>query len=218
MRQLGILLFSSIVAAACASNKPPEASSATVAHATDVPNNGPDFSPASADGLATAPAAKRAPANPTQPAPNLNPPAQTATNTGTNPNNDTVDNTWGNGADGSAGVNPAPGNAAASPAVRSPDADNSAVNQRDRSGTTLTPMDQGTSQADRTMTMQIRQAVMHDKTLSFTAKNVKIITLNGKVTLRGAVKTEAERSAIEAAARNVAGGAQVDSQIEVSSK
>ena len=215
MRQLGILLFSSIVAAACASNKPPEASSATVAQATDVPNNGPDFSPASADGLATAPTAKRAAANPTQPAPNLNPPNETATNTST-ANGDTVGNTWGNGADGSGSSNPSPNNAAASPAVRSPDADNSAVNQRDRSSGALTPMDQGTSQADRTMTMQIRQAVMRDKTLSFTAKNVKIITINGKVTLRGAVKTEAERAAIEKAASNVAGGAQVDSQLEVS--
>ena len=215
MRQLGILLFSSIVAAACASNQPPEASSATVAQATNTPNNGPDFSPASADGLATAPAATRTPANPTQPAPNLNAPTETAT--GTPPTNkDTVNNTWGNGADGSSGVSPSPGNAAASPAVRSPGADNTAVNQRDRSGNTLTPMDQGPSQADRNMTMQIRQAVMHDSSLSFAAKNVKIITINGKVTLRGTVKTDAERSAIEGAARNVAGGAQVDSQLEVS--
>jgi osmotically-inducible protein OsmY len=59
---------------------------------------------------------------------------------------------------------------------------------------------------------------MRDKSLSFTAKNVKIITINGKVTLRGPVKTEAERTAIEAAARGVAGGEQVDSQLEVSNK
>jgi hyperosmotically inducible protein len=77
-------------------------------------------------------------------------------------------------------------------------------------------MDQGTSEADRTMTQQIRQAVMRDKTLSFTAKNVKIITIRGKVTLRGPVKTEAERAAIEADARGVAGGAQVESQLEIS--
>ena len=211
MRQLGILLFSSIVAAACASNKPPEASSATVAQATNVPNNGPDFSPASTDGLATARAEKRAPANPTQPAPDLNAPRTTDTTTASN---DTQNNTWGNGTEGSAAVNPS--NAAASPAVRSPDVDNTAVNLRDRSGSTLTPMDQGPSQADRNLTMQIRQAVMHDSTLSFTAKNVKIITINGKVTLRGTVKTDAERTAIESAARNVAGGGHVDSQLEVS--
>jgi len=215
MRQLGILLVSSIVAAACASNKPPEASSATVAHATDVPNNGPDFSPASVDGLATARAAKRSPAAPTQPAPNLNPPAQTALNAPPT-NDDTANNTWGNGAEGSSATNGSPGNAAASPGVRSSDADNTAVNERDRSSAALTPMDQGPSPADRSITTQIRQAVMRDRSLSFTAKNVKIVTINGRVTLRGAVKTEAERAAVESAARKIAGSTQVDSQLEVS--
>ncbi len=58
---------------------------------------------------------------------------------------------------------------------------------------------------------------MKDKSLSFTAKNVKVITINGKVTLRGPVKSEAERSSIEAAARRAAGGgARVDSQLEIS--
>ena len=58
---------------------------------------------------------------------------------------------------------------------------------------------------------------MKDKSLSFTAKNVKIITIGGKVTLRGPVKSDAERAAIEAAARRAVGsGAQVDSQLEIS--
>jgi hypothetical protein len=218
MRQLGILLLSSIVAAACASNKPPEPSSATVARATNVPNNGPDFSPASADGLATAHAEKRSPAAPTQPAPNLNPPPETALNTPPTKaptNDDTANNTWGNGVEGSGSANPSPGNATASPRVRSSDADNTAVNQRDRSSTALTPMDQGPSPADRSITAQIRQAVMRDSTLSFTAKNVKIVTINGRVTLRGTVKTDAERAAIESAARKIAGSAQVESQLEI---
>lgn len=216
MRQLGILMFSSFVAAACASNQPPEASSATVAEASNQPNTGPDFSPASADGLATARAEKRAPANATQPAPQLNPGPQTASNT-TAPYNDAANSARGNGAEGSSGaLRPSPGNAAASPTVRAPDADNTAINQRDRNSDALTPMDQGTSQADRSITMRIRQAVMHDSSLSFTAKNVKIITINGKVTLRGPVKTDAERTAIENAARKVAGSAQIDSQLEVS--
>ena len=64
------------------------------------------------------------------------------------------------------------------------------------------------------ITQQIRQDLMKDKSLSFTAKNVKIITIDGKVTLRGPVKSDAERSAIEAAARRVTGN--VDSQLEVS--
>jgi hypothetical protein len=92
--------------------------------------------------------------------------------------------------------------------------DNTKVNQRDKSDTALTPMDQHNNQADLDITQKIRQAVMADGSLSFTAKNVKIITQNGKVTLRGPVNTAEERSAIEAAARKVA-GAQVDNQIEV---
>jgi hypothetical protein len=214
MRHLGILLVSSIVAAACASNTPPAASSDSVAQASNVPNKGPDFTPASSDGLAAAPADPRRANNATQPAPNLSPPVDNANNAV--PSSTASNGTWGKGADGSSGVNRTTGNAAATPAPRSSDADNSRINQRDRNSAALTPMDQGTSEADRTMTQQIRQAVMRDKALSFTAKNVKIITINGKVTLRGPVKTDAERSAIEADARAVAGGAQVDSQLEIS--
>ena len=92
--------------------------------------------------------------------------------------------------------------------------DNTKVNERDTNSAALTPVDQGNGDIDLRMTQQIRQAVMADGSLSFTAKNVKIITLNGSVTLRGPVNTAAERSAIEAAARKVA-GARVDNQIEV---
>jgi len=101
----------------------------------------------------------------------------------------------------------------------SPDAapapDNTKVNQRDTNASALTPMDQNNNSADLKITQQIRQAVMADGSLSFTAKNVKIITQGGKVTLRGPVKTDQERSNIEAAARKIAGVTQVDNQIEV---
>jgi hyperosmotically inducible protein len=93
--------------------------------------------------------------------------------------------------------------------------DNTKVNKRDANSAALTPMDQKENQTDLKITQQIRQAVMADSSLSFTAKNVKIITQNGKVTLRGPVKTEQERGAIEAAARKVAGATQVDNQLEV---
>lgn len=107
-------------------------------------------------------------------------------------------------------------NAAALP-VQNPSSapDNSRVNVRDKGGKTLTPMDQGPSEEDRKITQLIRQSVVKDGSLSFTAKNVKIITINGKVTLRGPVKTAAERSAIETAARNVTGVGQVDNQLEI---
>jgi hyperosmotically inducible protein len=93
--------------------------------------------------------------------------------------------------------------------------DNTKKNERDRNSAALTPMDQSNSEGDLKITQQIRQAVMADGSLSFTAKNVKIITQKGRVTLRGPVKTEQERSAIDAAARKVAGTTEVDNQIEV---
>jgi len=95
------------------------------------------------------------------------------------------------------------------------EADNTRVNARDRRGTTLTPMDQGSSEADRKLTQQIRETIVRDNSLSFTAKNVKIITLNGRVTLRGPVKTDAERRTISAAAKKIAGDAQVENYLEV---
>lgn len=107
-----------------------------------------------------------------------------------------------------------PASPAAAPVSAGTAPDNTKVNKRDTDSAALTPMDQGNGQTDLKITQQIRQAVMGDSSLSFTAKNVKIITVKGKVTLRGPVNTDAERSAIEAAARKVA-GASVDNQIEV---
>jgi hyperosmotically inducible protein len=127
-------------------------------------------------------------------------------------------------ADGSASTPPlsavrdpvpsSPPPAAAEGASR-PDADNTRVNKRDQGGATLTPMDQGKGDADLKMTQQIRKAVMGDGSLSFTAKNVKIITANGKVTLRGPVKTDQEHQAIVDSARKIAGASNVDDQLEV---
>src|SRR3954470_5518475 len=225
MRHLTLLLAGSLTALACASNNnPPAASSATVAQASNRPNQGPDFAPVSNDGVATAPNETRRTAAENQvapqPAPNLTPPSESA-------HNDTSTGTWGSSANGSTGVDTTSGNAAAAPADRSAEprdraqptrpggaADNTRINERDRSGATLTPMDQGSSEADRKITSDIRKALMSDGNLSFTAKNVKIITIDGKVTLRGPVKTAAERTAIEAAARRVTGN--IDSQLEVS--
>jgi len=121
----------------------------------------------------------------------------------------------GNGTTGSS-----TGNATALPNQSSPnanfEADNSRVNARDRNGAALTPFDQGSSEVDRTITSQIRRAIVGDSSLSFTAKNVKIITINGKVTLRGTVKTDDERMRVAAAAKRIAGDAQVENFLEVS--
>jgi hyperosmotically inducible periplasmic protein len=93
--------------------------------------------------------------------------------------------------------------------------DNTGRNVRDRSGATLTPGDQSETETDRTLTQRIRQAVVADETLSTTAKNIKIITTHGVVTLRGPVKTPQEKVVIEAKARQIAGAERVDSQLEI---
>lgn len=96
-------------------------------------------------------------------------------------------------------------------------ADNSGANERDRSGVTVTPMDQGNSPDDLRITQAIRKAVMADDALSVNAQNVKIITRNGVVTLRGPVQNVQERASIEAKATSEAGVTRVDNQIELTS-
>ena len=93
-------------------------------------------------------------------------------------------------------------------------ADNTDKNERDRNGATLTAGDQGGSEADRTVTQQIRQGVMDQSALSTTGKNVKIITVDGVVTLRGPVKTEQEKATIASIAQHVKGVTRVDNQLE----
>ena len=93
-------------------------------------------------------------------------------------------------------------------------ATNTKINDRDRHGA-LTPMDQGGSATERNITASIRKGVVSDKSLSFMAKNVKIITTGSKVTLRGPVKSDQERSAIETRAKQTPGVTEVDNQLEV---
>lgn len=95
------------------------------------------------------------------------------------------------------------------------EADNTGVNERDREGSALTPLDQGSSEADIELTQSIRQALMDADALSFTAKNVKIITRDGQVVLRGTVKSAAERSTIQRLAKDAAGKGRVTNQLEV---
>jgi osmotically-inducible protein OsmY len=71
---------------------------------------------------------------------------------------------------------------------------------------------------DRTLSQQIRKAVMDDTTLSTYAHNVKIISQNGTVTLRGPVRSEEEKAAIEAKAKAVAGVTAVNNELTVAPK
>jgi osmotically-inducible protein OsmY len=100
-------------------------------------------------------------------------------------------------------------------AEQSPAADNTGKNERDRSGETQTSGDQSNSSQDTQTTAAIRRAVVKDKSLSATAKNVKIITANGTVTLRGPVKNDAEKTKIAELAQSAAGSAKIDNQLEV---
>ena len=94
-------------------------------------------------------------------------------------------------------------------------ADNTGKNERDRDNKTLTPGDQSAKPEDRKLTQAIRQAVMKDKSLTMTAKNIKIITAEGKVTLRGPVNNAEEKTKIHDLAKAAAGEVPVDNQLEV---
>ena len=93
--------------------------------------------------------------------------------------------------------------------------DNTATNERDRSGETKTSGDQSNSSTDLKVTQAIRRALMKDRELSTMAKNIKVVTANGQVTLRGPVKTVQEKTKVDQIARSAAGGARIDDQLEV---
>src|SRR5262249_24953056 len=108
--------------------------------------------------------------------------------------------------------------ASADPPAAGTPADNTGKDVRDRSDATVTPFDQSESKADRTLTQRIRQAVVDDDALSTNAKNVKIITQNGMVTLRGPVKNAEERQRVVAKAQQIAGEKNVNNQLEITAK
>lgn len=93
--------------------------------------------------------------------------------------------------------------------------DNTARNARDRTARSLTPLDQGSSKNDTLITAQIRKAIIATKKMSVNARNVKIITVSGKVTLRGPVNTAEEKRAITEIAGRIASADLVDCQLEV---
>lgn len=206
------LAILSCIASACASDPPPPAaSSATVDVATNTPSASTE--PVKTDVMLAAEADRRSEQAARAPAlePQANAPAANAEKA---PAPATAAPAPASPAATSPTRTAAVDNAASTPAPPSAP-DNSRVNARDRSGDTLTPVDQGGSEADRKLTQQVRQAVMQDSSLSFAAKNIKIITVNGKVTLRGPVKTEQERAAIDAAAKRIAGASQVENLLEL---
>ena len=96
-----------------------------------------------------------------------------------------------------------------------PAVDNTKVNERDRSKDELTADQQKENRSDRDITQQIRQSLMKDKTLSTYAHNVKVIAQDGQVTLKGPVRSDDEKRAVEAKAAEVAGAGKVTNEMSV---
>lgn len=97
-------------------------------------------------------------------------------------------------------------------------ADNTKANQRDRNSSEPTADQQSNNRSDTDITKQVRRALVADKSLSTYAHNVKVITQNGSVTLKGPVRSEEEKQAVEQKAAAVVGADHVSSQITVASK
>jgi hyperosmotically inducible periplasmic protein len=96
-----------------------------------------------------------------------------------------------------------------------PAPDNTKTNQGDANSGAVTAQQQNENPADRQTTKQIRRSLMKDSALSTYAHNIKIITRDGKVTLKGPVRTEDEKASIGAKAEAVAGSGNVRNRLTV---
>lgn len=143
-------------------------------------------------------------------------PVPSSTTPGTSGATNDASNTTNPTPSGSAyapGDSTAPDDTSRAPSATSPE--NTAINERDASGATKTPIDQDETQADVNRTAEIRQRIVDQDGLSINARNAKVITQGGKVTLRGPVESQAEKDTLDRIAREVAGDANVDNQLEV---
>jgi hyperosmotically inducible periplasmic protein len=96
--------------------------------------------------------------------------------------------------------------------------DNTKVNQQDRNSSAPTADQQKENPSDRQLTQQIRRAITKDSSLSTYAHNVKIIVQNGTVTLKGPVRSDEEKQAVEAKAAQIAGADKVTNDLQVAQK
>lgn len=94
-------------------------------------------------------------------------------------------------------------------------ADNSKLNERDRGSESVTPFDQSETKPDIETTAAIRRSIVKEPGLSSLAQNVKIVTRDGRVTLRGPVKDRNEKATVERLAHTAPGVSAIDSQLEV---
>ena len=99
-----------------------------------------------------------------------------------------------------------------------PAPDNSKNNQQDQNTDRPTADQQRENGADRQLNKQIRQSIMEDKSLSTYAHNVKIISQDGQVTLRGPVRSKEEKRIVESKAAEIAGAGKVTSELQVAAQ
>ena len=104
---------------------------------------------------------------------------------------------------------------AQTPAEKQTPADNTKVNKRDRAEGAKTADQQKENASDRELTQKIRRALMDDKSLSTYAHNVKVVSQDGQVTLKGPVRSEDEKKTVEAKATEVAGAGPVVNQLSI---
>lgn len=98
------------------------------------------------------------------------------------------------------------------------DADNTELNSRDKGDHALTPQKQTNSKSDIQTLAAVRSAIVDDESLSMSAHNVKILVVDGLVTLRGPVKNANEKIRIEELTRSVAGVSNIDNQLDIDTK
>ena len=116
---------------------------------------------------------------------------------------------------GSSPTSSGTGSSSTSPASGASGSSATGVNTRDRNDSAKTPIDQNENQADISTTANIRKRLVSSD-MSTYAQNVKIMTQEGRVTLRGPVSSDEEKQQIEQIAKEVAGEGQVVNQLEVS--
>ena len=103
----------------------------------------------------------------------------------------------------------------ASPSIAQTPADNTKANAKDRSKGAVTADQQKENAGDRDIASRIRQSIVSEKSLSTYAHNVKVIVRDGRVTLKGPVRSKDERETVEAKAIEVAGAGHVTNQITI---
>jgi hyperosmotically inducible protein len=93
--------------------------------------------------------------------------------------------------------------------------DNTGMNRADRNSGQTTADQQQKNRSDQNLTDQIRRSIVGDKSLSMDAHNVKVITRDGQVTLKGPVRSESEKRTVEAKAVEIAGQDRVTNDLAI---